>query len=797
MQKKNKNKKAARTVFQTIPYENIYANGVIETEPGVFTRAYPLGDINFNLASEDIQQDIFAKYGHLINSIPVEAKFQVLIHNYRIDSKTFLDRLIIPRNTDGLNSVRLKANKVILEKASESTFNILQEKQIIISLEDDDVSHVMQSFEALDKSILKELRRLDSGTNITPLTVEERLKTMHRIMNKDGELKFENVVDADGVPYFDLRTLYRQGGTSKEAIAPNSFAFKSGYYMCGNYLGKTLFLERMPNSLSTEFLTELTGIQSEMVLSMHFVPIDSRKASRMVTDYMRNINGQIADQQKKAAKEGYSSEVLSDAMYRAQENARALMDELVNNDQHLFQMTMTVNVFGDSARRLSDVARQVNAVGNKFTMPFRSINGLEEYGFISALPLCINNLKVSRMVTTNTASILLPYTALDVNQKGGTFYGVNTETGNAIVINRKAEKNGNALRLGQPGSGKSMGAKLEMLTAILQDEKNYVYVIDPMGEYTPLADILGGEVIELSNRSASFVNPMDINLAFTDDPIADKSDFLIGLMEIISGHGNDISPKAKSIIDRCVQRIYSGYLEHLERFRTTDPSITWDRDAMPTLKNLLDELRAQPESEAADLADILEVYATGSLSTFSNRSNIDTDARFVSYNIRSLGSSVKELALYVTLNDINNKAIENKKRGYWTYIYIDEFHVLLNSRTAASHVASIWKTGRHKNVLLTGITQNIHHVSETTTGLDILENCDFIFLNSLALSESVAVGSLLNLSDEQIDAYTNADPGCGLIYNRKASVPFDMAIERERDIYRMCSTSESKDAALN
>lgn len=794
--KKSKKKyKVLKTVFQTIPYELVYTNGVIETDPGVFTKAYPLGDVNFNMADEATQQSIYQKFGMLLNAVPVEASFQILIHNYAADTKSYLDTVGLKPETDGLNAVRLKMNRTIFEKMSESSFNIAQEKILIVSIEDDNVAHAMQTFESLDKTIIKCLRRIDQTTDVLPMSTPQRLHSLYRVLNKDGEMPFENAVDEEtGEKYFDLDYLYSSGGTSKEAVAPSSIKFQNGYYTIGNTFGKTLFLERLPSgTLTTEFLEELTDIQSEMVVSLHFVPIETRKASRLVTEYLRSINGRIGAEQKKAAQQGYSAEVLSDAMYRAQLQARELMSEIVENDQHIFQMTATVNVFGSSLRHIDDISKRVSAIGSQFSAPFRSIVGLEEYGFVSGLPLCVNRLKLSRMVTTSTASIFLPYTSVDIHQKGGLFYGINTQSENAIVINRKMAKNGNALRLGQPGSGKSMGAKLEMLAAVLKDPKNHVYVIDPMGEYTPLVMAAGGETVELSGNSGACLNPLDMDLAFSQDPVADKANYLIGMMEIIYGRGQIISPRSRSIIDRCTRNIYRGYLDHLERFRKSDERITCDRDAMPTLRHLLDELRAQPEMEAGELADVLELYATGSLSTFASRSNVDTSARFVSYNIRSLGSAVKELALYVTLNDINNRAAENRKRGEWTYIYIDEFHTLLNSESAARHVADIWKTGRHRNTILTGITQNINHVTSTSSGLDIFENCDYLFVNSIPTSEAVTMGDILDLSEEQLEAFTNADPGCGLIYTSKTAIPFDNAISRESEIYKLCSTSIAKD----
>ena len=81
----------------------------------------------------------------------------------------------------------------------------------------------------------------------------------------------------------------------------------------------------------------------------------------------------------------------------------------------------------------------------------------------------------------------------------------------------------------------------------------------------------------------------------------------------------------------------------MHQLRSKDPRITYDKDAMPTITNLYNELTAQPEPEAKTLAGILEAYAVGAFNIFANQSNVDTDSRFLVYDIKNLGTGMKNL----------------------------------------------------------------------------------------------------------------------------------------------------------
>ena len=60
--------------------------------------------------------------------------------------------------------------------------------------------------------------------------------------------------------------------------------------------------------------------------------------------------------------------------------------------------------------------------------------------------------------------------------------------------------------------------------------------------------------------------------------------------------------------------------------------------------------------------------------------------------------------MLVMMESIQNRIVENGQKGKATWLYIDEFHVLLNSEYSAKYLQQLWKKVRKQGGLCTGIT---------------------------------------------------------------------------------------------
>jgi len=334
------------------------------------------------------------------------------------------------------------------------------------------------------------------------------------------------------------------------------------------------------------------------------------------------------------------------------------------------------------------------------------------------------------------------------------------------------------LILGVPGSGKSFAAKREITNCFLITQDDII-ICDPENEYSALVRELAGQVIRLSTSGGGkqFVNPMDINLNYSEEenPVALKSEFILSFCEVVAGGRDGLQPIEKSVIDKAVRKVYQEYL--------ADP----DPAKMPILEDLYNALKEQPEREAQRVASALDIYVHGSLNIFNHRTNVDINNRLVCFDIKELGKQLKTLGMLVVQDQIWNRVTQNRAIKKATRYYVDEFHLLLKGELGAWSV-EIWKRFRKWGGIPTGITQNIKDFLESREVSNIFENSDFIYMLAQAPGDREILAEKLNISPKQIAYVTQSEPGEGLILFGGVILPFTDKFPEDTTLYKIMST---------
>ena len=399
---------------------------------------------------------------------------------------------------------------------------------------------------------------------------------------------------------------------------------------------------------------------------------------------------------------------------------------------------------------------------------------------MSSIPLGENLIHIQRGLTTSSTAVFVPFTVQELFQSGeALYYGLNALSNNMILCDRKKLKNPNGLILGTPGSGKSFSAKREITNAFLITADDII-ICDPEAEYYPLVGRLKGQVIKVSQNSTQYINPMDINLNYSegDTPIALKSDFILSFCELIMGGKNGLEAVEKTLIDRAVISVYRSYL--------ADPK----PENMPILGDLYNEIKKQPEKEAQDVALAIELFTDGSLNTFAKPTNVDTNARILCYDIRDLGKQLLPVGMLVVLDSIFNRIIRNRGLKRNTWIYIDEIYLLFQHEYSANFLFTLWKRVRKYRACCTGITQNVDDLLQSHTARTMLANSEFLVMLNQAATDRTELARLLNISDNQLSYITNVDSGRGLIKCGSAIVPFMDNFPKNR-LYKLMTTKPS------
>ena len=556
----------------------------------------------------------------------------------------------------------------------------------------------------------------------------------------------------------------------------------------GSKVSAVSFFSILASELNDRCLAEFLAMDSSLVVSFHLQAIDQTAAIKDIKHKLTALDQMKIDEQKKAVRAGYDMEILPSDLAAYGGEAKKLLEELQNRNERFFLATLLVMNTADNHHQLDLDVKQAQSIALQHNCQLIPLDYQQEAGMVSCLPLGENQIQIQRGLTTSAAAVFMPFTTQELCQNGAEalYYGLNALSNNLIMVDRKQLKNPNGLILGTPGSGKSFSAKREMSNVMLVTDDD-VIICDPEGEYAPLVAQFGGQVIQISPTSSNYINPMEINLNYSDDdnPLSLKSDFILSLCELIVGGRDGLQPIEKTVIDRAVHIVYQPYLN--------DPQ----PENVPILEDLYNALRQQTEKEAQTLATALEIYVTGSLNVFNHRTNVDVNSRMVCYDIKELGKQLKKLGMLIVQDQVWGRVTANRSEGKSTRYYMDEFHLLLREEQTAAYSVEIWKRFRKWGGIPTGITQNVKDLLASQEVENILENSDFICMLNQASGDREILAKKLGISPYQLSYVTQSGEGEGLLFYGNVILPFQDHFPKNTMLYKVMTTKLSDKAVQN
>ena len=440
-------------------------------------------------------------------------------------------------------------------------------------------------------------------------------------------------------------------------------ALAGAVYGMGNTIGAVSYLQILAPELTDKMLAEFLDIDKNLIVNLHVQSVDQMKAIKLVKSKVTDINRMKIEEQKKAVRAGYDMDIIPSDLNTYGGEAKRLLEDLQSRNERMFLVTALFLNTAKTKQALDNAIFQTAGIAQKYNCVLKRLDYQQEEGLMSSVPLGVNHIPIKRALTTTSTAIFVPFTTQELFMAGESlYYGLNALSNNMIMVDRKKLKNPNGLILGTPGSGKSFAAKREITNAFFVT-KDDIIIGDPEGEYYPLVHALGGQVVHISPTSKDYINPMDINMDYSDDdnPLGVKSDFVLSLCELIMGSRDGIEAEEKSVIDRCLPLVYQKYF--------ADPK----PENMPILGDLYDCLRKQKEPQAQRIATALEIYVNGSLKVFNHRTNVELNNRIVCFDIKELGKQLKKIGMLIVQDQVWNRVTINRGIKSTRY-YIDEFH---------------------------------------------------------------------------------------------------------------------------
>ena len=759
--------KIAMSAQDTISYKEMRPDGICIVRDNYFTKTIQFYDINYQLARNEDKNIIFENYCDFLNYFDKSISVQLSFLNQTMDISDFEKSIAIKPQNDDFDGIRAEYTEMLKNQLARGNNGIVRKKYITFGIEADNIQNAKQRLERIETDIINNFKIL--GVRAFSLNGMERLELLHSCFN-GGENKLN----------FSWNLIYKTGLTTKDFIAPTSFNFSDGRcFRMGGTIGAVSFLHILAPELTDEMLKNFLEIQSALSVNIHIKSIDQSEAIKMIKRKITDLDKMKIEEQKKAVRSGYDMDIIPSDINTFGIDAKKLLEDLQGRNERMFLVTVLIMNTAKTKKALNSSVFEVQSIAQQRNCPLRRLDYQQEDGLMASVPIGINNIGIQRALTTSSTAIFVPFTTQELfsDSPEALYCGLNALSNNMIMVDRKMLKNPNGLILGTPGSGKSFSAKREMTNAFLVTNDD-IYVCDPEAEYNPLIHALKGQVVKLSPTSKDYLNPLDININYSDEenPLALKSDFVLSFCELIIGGRDGLEPIEKTVIDRSVTRIYQKYFEN------PTPA------NMPILEDLYEEIKKQPEQEAGRIASALELYVKGSLNVFNHHTNVDISNRIVCFDIKELGKQLKKLGMLVVQDQIWNRVTINRNEHKSTRYYRDEFHLLLKDEQTAAYSVEIWKRFRKWGGIPTGITQNVKDLLSSAEIENIFENSDYIYMLNQAQGDREILAKKLGISPQQLSYVTQSGAGEGLLFYGNTIIPFIDRFPKDTKLYSLMTT---------
>ncbi len=774
-----------RTTIQTLPYERFVSNHVMLNAANVkvgretvnlYSKSYLVEDVNYSVLTEDEQEVKLRQYSELLNNYDSTVSVQISLVNLPMNTADS-ESLMLHTHGDGHDHQRQEFNAVIRGKITDGQKGLQCRKIITVTV-------CAVDFETANTRLYNFEQRLNRslaviGTKAIPMTANDRVRLMADILC-DVDKHIEPVYRSE---------LDRQA--EKLLCCPDSFEFKKDWFMIGDKYARCIYIKRLGSEVTDNLYPELLELNLQSVISENIDFVDQAEALKLVQRKLTDMKQEELTKKRKSAETAKGANIdpiEGTALETDIIEAKAYLEKLQGHNVKMTRVQFLMMILADSMDELRSATDKVNSVlrGRQIEMSTAPLR--QEVAFDSCLPIGNScgidkeqNLQVRRTLDTDSTAIFMPFQSRELMHENGIYFGQNRLSRSVILFDRMKLNNPNSFIFGMPGSGKSMLAKL-MILYIYLSQNDEILIVDPEREYAALVELLGGEVIYMSENSGTHINPLDLteNPDANDkeyNPVKAKLDFLLSFFSAIMGDA-EITPIQKTIIDSVMHSAYRNYPK-------------------PTLKEYYDELlkyeqEATEETRpaAAYLRQTLHLYVQGSMNVFAHETNVNIHKRIVAYDIKELGKNMQTLSMMIVLENIWDRVAKNRSKGVKTQIFCDELYLLFKSEQSANFFYELYKRARKWGGVPCGITQNVDDLLRSELARTMISNTQFVVMLGQNETDREQLANLLHIPKETMDTYLNGvGAGCGMIYAGDYGViPFDNSFPTDTDIYRIITT---------
>lgn len=774
---------------RVVDFQSLSTEGIMRVDDGHYACALEVDDVNYISARPDEQADVRAVWSDYLNGLDHTVSMQFHLASKRISDDEFIglfDMAPVPGDEAG-NALRAEYEAYCREKLEGSSRSMSRTRIAVIKVEAPTREKAVPALAREAERLVRTLRDLDSDARV--LDGQAWLDAICAITRPDDEPGVVSMRELGNTVGLTARDLAAPSSIERvDAQRGDSRMIVGGRRWVRTYV---MTLEGYGSSMRDNFISDLSSLPYDLAVSWHVRPWAPDAAKSAAERHLTAITEENDAYKKNRSdpSRGYfiDDETLPSVMRDARAEAQALRDDIVTFDMRSFSVTTVVLVTGRTEEELEAACGEVESIFSTHRKPQPdSWSALREQSLTTALPIGNCRLPYGRTLTTEPLAHMLMWASAELLDRGGTLMGINPYTRGFELYDPALEEHTNSFTLAMPRSGKSMNAKLtRIIQTHLRRPDDDVIIIDPENEYSACTQMLGGQVINISETSTEHINPLDISSYYGSEnpdsmtnPVPSKVSFIQALVHMMASQVTDIQT---NLIDQASRVAYSRWLAAPRE------------ENVPTLQDIYDFLVSVEGSSADDahqLAQMIERFVSGTLGVFNHRTNVDISNRLVDFVLSDLSAELKPIAMLVMLDHIWVRVTANRNAGRRTWLIVDEFQLLLDDPYAVDKFDRFFTRGGKWDLYNLGITQNLSRLLDIPQTRYMLQNCPMLTIMKQSPDGAREIAELLGLSAAQERFIKTAGRGQGLYCFKNMVVPFDFTINERTcpELYALATT---------
>lgn len=616
--------------------------------------------------------------------------------------------------------------------------------------------------------------------------------------------------------------LKRTEKARRTTLAPHGVVEKDNYYIIGDKYVRVLTVSAMPKAITEGFLAQfISSPDYHIDFSTSLMNID-------FASYMQKEINHLEEQINKTNTDTAREELIT-RYYTMQETIK----QMVANKSRTMNVVINIYITVDDLQKLNEKTIAVkNRIQTDNHMRLHALLRLQVGAMQKNSPLFIGNslnkyvdYHIGVMLPTLTGAALWPFFYDSIDDKYGTFIGVEANTGGKIIFDQFAYLNdtenakaqgrtaGNMLVIGKTGMGKTVFMTLLICSHIINHRK--VIWLDPENKNRELTRKLEGNYIEVG-LNKNVINIFDLQPVSTDADEKESEEVMYDTKIAIKNVVEDmiimfktlwpnITENEINVLDEITEKTYRVVgIDGTESFRYLKPE---DYPTFTTFSVVIDQMLEEYENSSLKNKKVIEALLNlqmkmrslvgtagieGHLSRYFNgTTNINMDSLdtigLVSFGTKHLMNTpehIRNALLRIIFKYAWSNCLSTDEQ---TVFVTDEDHTYIQNEPIAALKAQFQRRARKYNTVTISGTQEVKDYNNDRIqvhGAAIFNNATYRVYFNMELDGIFELGKLVHLTDQEMDTIRFLLPHYCLFENGNRKIPVHILMsDKEKEFF--------------